>query len=140
MADLNFDCPECSHNLIVDAQAAGLVVACPECGTQIRVPALDAETGIAGEPVRVAVSVTDESAASEPVPAPEMSAAALEYRVVGLIDGDGSAGQLTAEVVEFKLNELQQEGWRLCSATTIQTQDAQDKPRQELLLILERKG
>lgn len=137
MADLTFDCPECKHTLVVDAQAGGLVVACPECGTQIRVPSPEAapDAGDAAMPDAVAAAPD-----VEPASAPEMAAAAPipEYRVVSLIEDDGIAGKITADLVEFKLNELLQEGWRLRSATTIRTRDAAGEPRQELLLIMER--
>lgn len=134
MADLIFDCPECAHNLIVDAQAAGLVVGCPECGTQIRVPHPDQVP----EPGEITELADREAAApAAMVPTPEMSAAALEYRVVSLIDG--APEKITADAVEYKLNELLQEGWQLRSATTVQTCDAQGQPGQELLLILERR-
>ena len=140
MADLTFDCPECSHELIVDAQAAGRVVACPECGTQIRIPdpETDPEVAASNSLVNSEAPPVEATPSGEPVPAPEM-AAAMEYRVVSLIEGDNIADRITADAVEFKLNELTPEGWRLRSATTIQRADAQDKVRQELLLILERK-
>jgi DNA-directed RNA polymerase subunit M/transcription elongation factor TFIIS len=138
MTDLTFDCPECAHTLVVDAQAAGLVVACPECGTQIRVPNPEAEPEAVEPAVPDAVAAATPDA--EPAAAPEMAAVAAmpEYRVVSLIESDGIAGKITADGVEFKLNELRQEGWRLRSATTIRTRDAQGEPRQELLLIMER--
>jgi len=138
MSDLTFDCPECSHTLIVDAQAVDLVVACPECGTQIRVPNPEAAAGESALPD--AETAPDAPPAAEPAPAPEMAATGVlqEYRVVSLIEDDGIAGKITADVVELKLNELLQEGWRLRSATTIRTRDAQGEPRQELLLIVER--
>ncbi|MEI8243125.1 MAG: hypothetical protein WCI17_07655 [bacterium] len=125
MADLTFDCPECAHNLVVDAQAAGLVVACPDCGTQLRVPSPDAAAGEVAAPD-----------AAEPAPVPEMAAGAtLEYKVVSMSD---AAGPITADAVEFALNERMQEGWQLRSATTLQMCGAQGQPGQELLLILER--
>jgi len=130
MSDLAFDCPECAHNLIVDEQAVGLVIACPECGTQVRVP----ETGDDSTADVAAESTAD------PAPAPEMQAGGLEYRVVGMIDGPGIDEKITPEVVEFRLNELVQEGWILRSATTVLTRDENNKQRQELLLILERQS
>ena len=39
MADINFDCPECGHTLVVDKSGAGLVVPCPECLKSIKIPA-----------------------------------------------------------------------------------------------------
>ena len=140
MADLTFECPECSHALIVDVQAAGLVVPCPDCGTQIRVPVPDPEleAGETDTTAKVDAATPEAPPVGEPVPVPEMAAAAVEYRVVGMIDGNGIAEKVTADAVEFRLNELLQEGWRLRSATTVQTHDAQGNPRQELLLIMER--
>lgn len=153
MADLTFDCPECSHELIVDAQASGMVVACPECGTKILVPNPEDEpeetpaAGAGGVPVKLVGSRADAAAvpesAPEPAvaPAPEMvpTSPALEYKVVSLLEGDGEAGKITADAVEFKLNELLSDGWTLRSATTVHTRDWLGNPKQELLLIVERR-
>ena len=136
MADLTFDCPECSHNLVVDTQAAGLVVACPECGTQIRVPCPDSgsEAGESAVPEEGGAATPD----AAPLSGPEVaSETAVEYRVISMIAGEGGA-EITADAVEFRLNELTQEGWRLRSATTVPTCDAQGLPNPELLLIMER--
>ena len=38
MSDIQFECPKCGHNLIVDDQGAGLSVSCPECHEQIVIP------------------------------------------------------------------------------------------------------
>ncbi len=38
MADINFDCPHCGHNIDVDERGAGLTVACPECSKNIEIP------------------------------------------------------------------------------------------------------
>jgi len=38
MADINFDCPHCGHNLEVSERGAGLTVACPECSKNIEIP------------------------------------------------------------------------------------------------------
>ena len=38
MADINFDCPECRHNLEVDESGAGMTVPCPECSRPITIP------------------------------------------------------------------------------------------------------
>ncbi len=38
MADINFDCPHCGHNLDVNEKGAGLTVACPECSKSIEIP------------------------------------------------------------------------------------------------------
>ena len=144
MADLTFDCPECSHELVVDAQAAGMVVACPECGAQLRIPALEEEPA-AGESGGSAKRVGTKAApapATRPAPAPPPEIApsgqSLEYKVVSMLEGEGDAGKLTADAVEFKLNELLQDGWQLRSSTAINTRDWLGNPKQEILLILVR--
>ena len=40
MAWINFDCPECGHNLEVDEGGAGFIVKCPECGNPLQIPEL----------------------------------------------------------------------------------------------------
>ncbi|MDY0150441.1 MAG: hypothetical protein RBT03_10200 [Kiritimatiellia bacterium] len=40
MAMINFDCPECGHNLEVDARGAGFIVKCPECSNPLQIPGL----------------------------------------------------------------------------------------------------
>ena len=36
--DLTFDCPACGKSLVIDYRAAGLQIACSECGERILVP------------------------------------------------------------------------------------------------------
>jgi DNA-directed RNA polymerase subunit M/transcription elongation factor TFIIS len=36
--DIAFDCPECGQHLVIDEAGAGLVVQCPKCGRDVRVP------------------------------------------------------------------------------------------------------
>lgn len=38
MAMINFDCPECGHNLEVDENGAGFIVKCPECDNPLQIP------------------------------------------------------------------------------------------------------
>lgn len=40
MALINFDCPECGHNLEVDEGGAGFIVKCPECASPLQIPEL----------------------------------------------------------------------------------------------------
>ena len=40
MSLINFDCPECDHNLEVDEGGAGFIVKCPECGNPLQIPQL----------------------------------------------------------------------------------------------------
>ena len=40
MAWINFDCPECGHNLEVDEGGAGFIVKCPECDNPLQIPEL----------------------------------------------------------------------------------------------------
>ncbi len=37
---INFDCPECGHNLEVDERGAGFIVKCPACANPLQVPEL----------------------------------------------------------------------------------------------------
>lgn len=43
MAFINFDCPECGHNLEVDERGAGFIVKCPECNEPIQIPDMPGE-------------------------------------------------------------------------------------------------
>ena len=38
MTDVLFACPECSKHLVVDDEAVGKRISCPDCGNGIRVP------------------------------------------------------------------------------------------------------
>ena len=40
MALINFDCPECGHNLEVDERGAGFIIKCPECTNPLQIPDL----------------------------------------------------------------------------------------------------
>ena len=40
MALINFDCPECGHNLEVDEGGAGFIIKCPECDSPLQIPEL----------------------------------------------------------------------------------------------------
>jgi len=40
MSLINFDCPECGHNLEVDEGGSGFIVKCPECDNPLQVPDL----------------------------------------------------------------------------------------------------
>lgn len=40
MALINFDCPECGHNLEVDEGGAGFIIKCPECDNPLQIPDL----------------------------------------------------------------------------------------------------
>jgi DNA-directed RNA polymerase subunit RPC12/RpoP len=37
-SDIIFDCPQCAKSLAIDSRGAGLMIACPDCGTRIQVP------------------------------------------------------------------------------------------------------
>lgn len=45
MAFINFDCPECGHNLEVDERGAGFIVKCPECQEPIQIPDMPMNSG-----------------------------------------------------------------------------------------------
>ncbi len=36
--DIVFNCPQCSHQLVIDVRGAGLTVNCTECGETVQVP------------------------------------------------------------------------------------------------------
>jgi len=38
MADIAFNCPYCSQDLVVDEEGAGLEIPCPQCGATIQIP------------------------------------------------------------------------------------------------------
>jgi hypothetical protein len=38
--DILFSCPECQQHVVIDAAGAGLLVGCPGCGREVRVPGL----------------------------------------------------------------------------------------------------
>lgn len=40
MSLINFDCPECGHNLEVDERGAGFIIKCPECDNPLQIPDL----------------------------------------------------------------------------------------------------
>ena len=44
MSEIQFDCPKCGHNLIVDAEGAGMSVPCPGCSGQIIIPTSPSES------------------------------------------------------------------------------------------------
>jgi DNA-directed RNA polymerase subunit M/transcription elongation factor TFIIS len=39
--DIAFGCPQCQQHVVIDEAGAGLLVACPKCGREIRVPSPD---------------------------------------------------------------------------------------------------
>ena len=41
--DIIFECPKCGKSLAIDPRGAGLVVACPDCKTEVQVPPSDGE-------------------------------------------------------------------------------------------------
>jgi predicted RNA-binding Zn-ribbon protein involved in translation (DUF1610 family) len=49
--DIIFECPKCGKSLAIDPRGGGLMVTCPDCQTEVQVPALheesltDADTG-----------------------------------------------------------------------------------------------
>ena len=36
--DILFSCPECQQHVVIDAAGAGLLVDCPNCSREVRVP------------------------------------------------------------------------------------------------------
>jgi hypothetical protein len=53
--DILFSCPECQQHVVIDADGAGLLVDCPNCGREVRVPgALDLKQGPDAKPASTA--------------------------------------------------------------------------------------
>ncbi len=50
MADIEFLCPECSGELVVDQRGGGREVPCPHCATLIRVPAPNSNSSSEDQP------------------------------------------------------------------------------------------
>lgn len=44
MSDIQFNCPKCGHNLVVDAAGAGMSVPCPECNEPLIIPGPEEQT------------------------------------------------------------------------------------------------
>ena len=61
--DIIFDCPECGKSLAIDPQGAGLVIVCPDCNTEVKVPGggdeAVAETGAEGPEATEAAEMLD---------------------------------------------------------------------------------
>ena len=36
--DIRFSCSACGHHMVIDEAGAGMVVKCPECGRDVKVP------------------------------------------------------------------------------------------------------
>ena len=54
MSLINFDCPECGHNLEVDEGGAGFIIKCPECANPLQIPDLPRSRRIQ----KIAIAVT----------------------------------------------------------------------------------
>lgn len=36
--DIRFSCPKCEHHMVIDEAGAGMIVKCPKCGADAKVP------------------------------------------------------------------------------------------------------
>ena len=43
--DIIFECPQCGKSLAIDPLGAGYLVTCPDCSSQVQVPASEASEG-----------------------------------------------------------------------------------------------
>ena len=41
--DIVFECPQCSKSLAIEPRGAGLLITCPDCGTEVQVPVPEAD-------------------------------------------------------------------------------------------------
>lgn len=155
MSDISFQCPACSHDLVVDGRAAGMFLSCPECHKPLVVPKSGTLAPSGARPRATILPSAPPPAAppaapATPPPAPpattagESVAAApagpLQYKVVAVQDDEGTPGPVDPARIERKLNELTAAGWRFRSAATVQTPDWLGHPKQSVLLIFDRRA
>lgn len=81
--DIVFECPQCGKSLAIDPRAAGFVVRCPDCQTEIQVPATLSESTEETEVLVTAAST--EPAAS---PAFEVKSRASDSERLSQIRGE----------------------------------------------------
>ena len=48
--DISFGCPGCQQHMLIDEAGAGVLVACPNCGREVRVPSLATSAANAPRP------------------------------------------------------------------------------------------
>ena len=58
MSDIQFNCPKCSHNLVVDAAGAGMSVPCPECNEPLIIPGPDEQAVARADNANAGVDTT----------------------------------------------------------------------------------
>jgi hypothetical protein len=66
MADISFECPKCTGHLVVDEEAAGRKVKCPDCGEPLVIPEKQSV------PVPPPTTISDRSKATNPLYAPPL--------------------------------------------------------------------
>lgn len=58
MSDIQFICPKCGHNLIVDAAGVGMSVPCPECNEPLVIPSPDEQAAAQADNANAGVDTT----------------------------------------------------------------------------------
>ena len=85
MSDIQFSCPKCGHNLVVDAAGAGMSVPCPECNEPLVIPGLEEQPTARTDNANAGVGLAaDENAAHEekPLRPPHTSGHGTKLRAV----------------------------------------------------------
>ena len=69
MSDIQFNCPKCGHNLVVDAAGAGMSVPCPECSEPLIIPGPEEQTSAQVDNASAGVDTVSavDTATSEPL-------------------------------------------------------------------------
>lgn len=115
MAFINFDCPECGHNLEVDERGAGFIVKCPECQEPIQIPEMPMDSGDS-PPSRIRVIV--------PVAIAVLLAAAAAWGFVSAHSSKARAEAAEAEVASLR-DQLEEANDRI--EVQLQTQKIQHR-------------
>ena len=92
MSDIQFNCPKCGHNLVVDAAGAGMSVPCPECNEPLVIPgpeeqaAAPADNATAGvDTVSTVNMATSEPPLDTPIADEQISKRSLAVRGVARV-------------------------------------------------------
>ncbi|MEM7144574.1 MAG: hypothetical protein AAF591_05535 [Verrucomicrobiota bacterium] len=110
MADIEFNCPHCGGELVVDEVAAGMEVSCPHCDGMVRIPEADAGDEDGEGEVGVEVAAVSAEGVGEQMPWEEAMGEREEAMVEGG-DSEEEAGASVAEAVE-EVVDLPDEGGR----------------------------
>jgi uncharacterized Zn finger protein len=69
--DIRFSCPACGHHMVIDEAGAGMVVQCPECGSDADVPKVESKPAPTPKPASDARSENERTVALKWTPPPD---------------------------------------------------------------------